>query len=283
VSVAADPLDAQMHERISVHQVCFPGVGLAALAGRWRELGTRRVTLISPSLLAEGGLAQARAALASGDYRVETVCHNFVSGPPLSPVEADWRAPRDALSRLIDITAELGGRSIYLLTGGHGTLAWGDAAEAFSAAIAPCVEAARAAEVALAVENASALYADLHIAHSLADTLTLAEMAGVGICIDLYFCWAEAELRELIERAMPICQLIQLSDYVYGDRFLPARAVPGDGVIPLERIIGWLLEAGYHGAFDLELLGPRIDAEGHLPAVRRAAMRVGALLTALGG
>jgi len=271
-----------MHERISIHQVCFPGASLAELAGHWRDLGTRRVTLISPPLLAEGGLAQARTALSSGDYRVETVCHPFVSGPSLSRLKADSQAPREALLRLIDIAAELGGRSIYMLTGGHGTLAWDDAAEIFSAAVAPCVEVARAAGVALAIENASSLYADLHIAHSLADTLTLAEMAGLGVCIDLYFCWAEAELRDLFARAMPICHLIQLSDYVYGDRSLPARAVPGDGVIPLERIVGWLLEAGYRGTFDLELLGPRIDAEGHLPAVSRAAGRVGALLTALG-
>ncbi len=69
-----------MHERISIHHVCFLGASFTELAGHWRALGTRRVTLISPSLLAEGGLAQAQAALASGDYRVETVCHIFTSG-----------------------------------------------------------------------------------------------------------------------------------------------------------------------------------------------------------
>jgi hypothetical protein len=29
--------------------------------------------------------------------------------------------------------------------------------------------------------------------------------------------------------------------------------------------------AGFQGSFDLELNGPRIDAEGHLAAVRRSA------------
>ena len=56
---------------------------------------------------------------------------------------------------------------------------------------------------------------------------------------------------------MPRCGLIQVSDYIYGDQSPRARAVPGDGAIPLERILGWALDAGYHGAFDLELLGPR--------------------------
>ena len=57
--------------------------------------------------------------------------------------------------------------------------------------------------MALAIENASALYADIHFAHTLRDTITLAEMAGVGICIDLFHCWAEADLCDLVERALP--------------------------------------------------------------------------------
>ena len=58
--------------------------------------------------------------------------------------------------------------------------------------------------------------------------------------------------------------------------------MPGDGAIPLERILGWALDAGYRGAFDLELLGPRIDDEGRLDATRRAAEYVGELLHKLG-
>ncbi|HKY89474.1 MAG TPA: TIM barrel protein, partial [Nevskiaceae bacterium] len=126
------------------------------------------------------------------------------------------------------------------------------------------------------------LYADVHLAHSLRDTVTLAQMAGIGVCIDLFACWTEAGLRDSIERAVPRCAVIQVGDYVYGDRALPSRAVPGDGHIPLQRLIGWALDAGYAGAFDLELLGPRIDREGHLAATARAAERVGAILQALG-
>ena len=40
--------------------------------------------------------------------------------------------------------------------------------------------------------------------------------------------------------------------------------MPGDGDIPFDRILGPLLAAGYTGAFDLELIGPRIEAEGAL-------------------
>ena len=47
---------------------------------------------------------------------------------------------------------------------------------------------------------------------------------------------------------MPRLQVVQVSDYVYGDRALPCRAVPGDGAVPFKRILEWMLGAGYKGA-----------------------------------
>src|SRR3546814_7541044 len=93
-------------------------------------------------------------------------------------------------------------------------------------------------------------------------------MAGLGVCIDLCCCWSEAGLRATIERAIPRCGIVQVSDYVYGDRAMPCRAVPGDGAIPIRTMLEWMLGAGYEGAFDLELLGPRIEREGRVAAVR---------------
>ena len=49
--------------------------------------------------------------------------------------------------------------------------------------------------------------------------------------------------------------------------------MPGDGDIPIGRILGTVLAAGYAGSFDLELIGPRIDAEGYDRAVPRAVER----------
>lgn len=271
-----------MHDRISINQICFQSESLAAFLGHLHELGARRASFLSTALLADGAIGQIRADRAGGDYRIETIAHVFMAGGPISTGGADWQAPRETLTRLIDIAGEIGARSIYLLTGGHGALEWEEAAASFCEALSPCVEQARTADVQLMVENASHIMADIHLAHSLADTIRLAEMAGVGVCIDVFGCWVEGGLRDLISRALRHSRVVQLSDYVYGDRSLPARAVPGDGAIPLRRLVGWMLEAGYEGPFDLELLGPRIDAEGRVAAVRRAADNVGAMLTALG-
>ncbi len=267
-----------MHERLAVHQICFANLGIADYIRQCRELGAQRIGLISPPLLAPGGMDEARAGLADGDLAVQAIAHVFRAGH-LSADRGEWRESRDNLKRIIDSAAKLDAQTVYMVTGGHGGLDWEAAADCFCEAIAPCVDHARAAGIDLAIENAACLYSEIHIAHTLADTIRLAEMADIGVCIEMFFCWAEADLPGLFARAMPRCPLVQLSDYVYGDRSLPARAVPGDGDIPLARLLDQLQAAGYNGPFDLELLGPRIDEEGPASAVGRAADHVGELLT----
>jgi sugar phosphate isomerase/epimerase len=253
-----------VHNRLSVHSVTFLGMPLAEQHAVWRALGLTRLSLID-SQLDEPGLAQ---IIGQDGYAVDTVYHLFESG--------------EGLSRVVETAAALGARVVYMLTGGRGELSWEQAAERFCAAIAPCVREARQAGVALAIENASALYADIHFAHTLRDTIALAEMAGVDVCIDLFHCWAEADLAGLVERALPRTVQIQLSDYILGDRALPARAVPGDGAIPIEPFLRQTLAGGYTHGFDLELIGPRIEAEGRLEAARRGCDSVSTMLERLG-
>jgi sugar phosphate isomerase/epimerase len=270
-----------MHDRVCIGSICFPGESLQAVAEHWRELKPPRVSLVSYTV-AEAGLPALRAAIAGGGYRLENITHPVLGMRPLSD-KTLWPQARETLADVIGAVESLGGRSIYMLTGGHGQLAWEDAAEAFCELVAPAVGQARDAGVKLMIESASPVFADVHIAHSLRDVVQLADMAGIGVCIDVFTCWTEAGLKSTIEKAVPNTGLIQLSDHKLGDRSPPNRCVPGDGDIPLKQILGWALDAGYAGAFDLELLGPRIDAEGRVAACRRTADWLGEFLAERGG
>jgi sugar phosphate isomerase/epimerase len=263
-----------VHERLSVHNVTFYGAPLADLEAYWATLGVSRLSILDSQLLDPGF----PMLLQRNHYTVEAVYHLFAGGG----LSGDPHAARDALCTVIDAAAGARARTVYLLTGGRGTLTWERAAERFCAMVTPCVAHARAAGVALAIENASSLYADIHIAHTLRDTVTLAEMGALGICIDVFHCWAEGDFEATVQRALPRTELIQLSDYVLGDRALPGRAVPGDGTIPIEAFVAQALAGGYAHGFDLELIGPRIDEEGRLEAARRACDVVGAMLNRLG-
>jgi len=244
-----------------------------------RTIGVQHMTLVTPKLMAPGELEEAVSALRAGGTRVATVNHVFATFPTLA---SDQGIAAQRLAAAIDIAGTLGADAIYLLTGGRGSLDWEGAAQRFAQLIEPCRQIARARNVTLLVENANALNTDIHIAHTLADTIRLARIADIGLCIELHACWMEAGLASLFRDAVPITGLVQVSDYVLGDRTTPCRAVPGDGVIPLDRLIGDLLESGYAGVFDLELVGPRIAAEGAHAASTRAAERLSDILVKLG-
>src|SRR5207245_11622532 len=57
------------------------------------------------------------------------------------------------------------------------------------------------------------------------------------------------------------------------------RVVIGDGDIPLRRLCGALADAGYDGWYDIELLGPAIEAEGYEAVVPWAIARFRGLWT----
>ncbi len=258
-----------MHPRIGLHQVAMMGEGTQAFLDHCHALGVRNVTVVSPKLFSE------ELPLIPDGMNVASLNHLFAVHPDL---ERDAGEAAGSLSRALAIARALGAKSLYLLTGGRGSLDWDAAAERFATLIAPFRECG----IPLLIENASALNADIHMAHTLRDTIELAEQAGIGLCIDLHSCWAEAGLASLFRRASPLIGLVQPSDYILGDRSTPCRAVPGDGAIPLERLIGELLEAGYQGVFDIELLGPRIETEGPRIAIQRAAEHMSEILVRLG-
>jgi sugar phosphate isomerase/epimerase len=268
-----------MHSRVCLHQVAFVNESPLEFIRHCRAIGVPHMTLATPLLKAPGCLEEVKQELALGGPRVETVNHPFAMFPNL---ERDDREATEELLRAIDIAAALGAPNIYMVTGGRGSLSWEEAAARFAELIAPCRPSAHEKGVRLLVENASAYSVDIHIAHTLPDAVRLAELAGIGVCIELFACWYEAGLKQVFERAMPSVGLVQVSDYVLGDRTAPCRAVPGDGTIPIEALLNDILQAGYQGVFDLELLGPRIEAEGNRAATRRAAENLSSILERLG-
>ena len=111
---------------------------------------------------------------------------------------------------------------------------------------------------------------EIGFVHSLRDSVELAERLDLGVVVETNYCFAERDLETTLQRAGSRIATVQVSDLVPPSTVIPDRAVPGDGVIPLERIAVLATAAGYAGPFEIEQLGPRIEAEGYEPALRRA-------------
>ena len=195
---------------------------------------------------------------------------------------ATWPAQRDRLDAAADAAAATGAATVVLTSGPAGSHRWADALARLCDAVAPVRDRAAAAGVQLALENTSPLRLDLSFVTTLRDCVDAAGEADVGVCVEVNSCFAERDVDDTLRRGVALGRVrhVQLSDFVVGSTSTPDRAVPGDGDIPLARILDVLATAGYRGPFELELVGPRIEAEGYEPAIRRALARLAPLLDA---
>ena len=136
--------------------------------------------------------------------------------------------------------------------------------------IGPVTDYARAQDIRLCVEHTGTGSRHISFLHSFADTVDLAKETGIAIVMELQTVWYERRLPQLFRENVERIALVQVSDFSIGEEPRLNRKVPGDGDIPLEWIIGQLLNAGYGGLFDIEVLGPHIEAEGYEHALRRS-------------
>ena len=268
-----------IHPRVSVSSFCSVQNPFGDDLALWSELGVDHVGLNIGKVDA-AGWDTATAAVKDASLRVSNL-----AGPAPAAADADEEAQRVVLETVIrgvEFARDVGAPCLYIVSGGPGRCSWDEAAARFASAIAPVSQHARERGVALAIEPTNPLRADVSIVFSLRDTVRLARAADLGVVVELQACWLEPDFAEAVRADIDRVRLVQVSDFVIGTLDTPNRAVPGDGHIPLERLLGHVLDAGYEGAFDLELLGPRIEAEGYEGAIRRSVDRLSDILDRLG-
>ena len=261
------------HPRLSVSEMCTYPWSLADELTLWDELGVRQVGLISAKVDAFGRDA-AIAALRERSMVATTVITGMfdLSDP------TGWDTTRATINDAIDLAAEIGGCT-YLTPGRRDGRSFDELAASLAAAIAPCAAHAESRGVRLAIEPS--LRTDVSFVHTLRDGTDVAERAGIDVIADIGNCWMERDVEDTVRRAGLRIAVVQISDAVFGTTENPSpggRVVPGDGDLALDRFIEAALDAGYTGPFELEVVGPAIEAEGHGPALRRSVERANALL-----
>jgi sugar phosphate isomerase/epimerase len=252
------------HPRLSLNGICSMSQTFDADLALWEQLGVDHVGVITPKVEAVGWDA-ARHALAERGLRVSNVsCY------------------KQGLPGSVEFTAAVGADVLYMVVGSGGTLTWEEAAEQFSAEMAPWVALGDAHGVRLAIEPTNPLRTDVSFVHTLRDAVDLARMAGTGVVLDFYSTWYERGLADLVRKNIELIRLVQINDFKLGTFDTPNRVAVGDGDIPVERLLALVLDAGYQGVFDLELLGPRIEEEGYAPPIVRSLERASEMLAQLG-
>jgi sugar phosphate isomerase/epimerase len=267
-----------VHPRVSLSAISTFRWDLDADLAFYERAG---VTAIGASLakLEAAGLEQGARRIRDAGLRVT----NLIGlGPFQLAHPSQWPDQRARVLRAVDAAEAVEAECMILTTGPAGSLTWENAADALEDALAPVIADAAARGIPFGLEHTNSLRVDVGFVHTLADVVDLARRLGIGVCVETNACWAERGLGATITAGVDTFRIVQVSDYAVGTLSTPNRLVPGDGDIPLERVLGQMLEAGYEGCFDLELVGPRIDEEGYESASARAVDALGRMLVELG-
>ena len=265
-----------MHPRVSINALSSFNWPLERDLALMAELGVRHFGF--PMLKIEADIPGGVAAIRESGLDVACVAASASNSSLL-----EGEAALAVLGPAIDTAAALGSPLCYFTSGKSPPGSTTDAAcEALASALQPAQAYAAERGVRLAIENNSTTTRHLGFVHTLRDAVELAEEADIDICLELQNCWLERGLAGLFRTHAKRLGIVQVSDYLVGEDMRLNRRVPGDGSIPLVWLIERLLEAGYQGLFEIEVLGPRIEEEGYAAAIRRSTDWLSNLLDRLG-
>jgi sugar phosphate isomerase/epimerase len=269
----------QTHPRVSLSMLSHWNWTVEQDLAFFDQEGVEVIGLSLAKMRDGGGWERYVDRIRDGGYRVT----NVVGLGPIAWSDPGRRAEGVAKTRdALDAAVAFGAECMILTTGPAGSLTWEDAADAYADTVGPVLEEYASSGTRITLEHTNGLRVDVGFLHSLRDAIDLARRLGVGVCMEINACWAERGLGATIVDGIDTIGIVQLSDFAVGTMSTPNRLVPGDGDIPIRRILGQLLDAGYTGVFDLEMIGPRIEEEGYASTSVRAVEYVGGLLTALG-
>ncbi|MCW5635058.1 MAG: sugar phosphate isomerase/epimerase [Rubrivivax sp.] len=248
----------------------------------------RGIRAVSPwrDQVAAAGLAATAAQLKALELELSGYCRG---GLFTYTDAASKQAVRDDNLRALDEACTLGAPCLVLVVGAlpgalAGKVAHKDIALArtqVGEGIAWLLEQARARRMPLAIEPLHPMYAaDRACVNTLAQALDLCEAldpapageaAALGVAVDAYHVWWDPDLESQIARAgggsdgdsgrgrganrllaFHVCDwLVPTTD------LLEDRGMPGDGVIELPRLRGWVEAAGFAGYSEVEIFSRR--------------------------
>jgi sugar phosphate isomerase/epimerase len=221
-------------------------------------------------------IAQARALI---DHHGLTVSGVVLSG---GYTHADGRARERQLQHTIwglRACRALGTDCLLMVPGAAGELPRSVARELTIECLRAAVPTAKAEGVRLAIEPLHPRHSDF--VNTIGDALDLVEAVDDPLCgvfVDTYQVWETPHLGEEIARAGDRIFGVHLADAPIRPSSLEDRRIPGDGDLPLQRMVDAIEATGYTGPYALELMAPELWNSDYGNLLDRCAQAARALL-----
>ena len=173
------------------------------------------------------------------------------------PTEGGLKSRIADTRKAIETAERIEADTLIILVGPIGSLTSPQAFEVLRRALEEVVPYAEKNGVRLALEPTHPMYrADTSFMTTLAEAIDVCEAfesPNLGVYIDVYHVWWDNTIYEQIARARGRIFGVQLSDWKMKTKSLEDWGLPGEGVMPLRRLLEAVETAGWDGLYDVEV------------------------------
>lgn len=208
----------------------------------------------------DGDAAKAAAMIRNAGLKVSSLCRG---GWFSAPTQSERRQRIADNLRAIDETATLEAPVLVIVAGPANGQTLDDARETYLDGMQEILDAAEKAHVTLGIEPLHPMYAgERSVVLTLKQANDLAEKlnhSSVGIVIDVFHLWWDADIWHEIDRAKGRIAGFHVSDWpVPLPGILMGRAMMGTGIIELRRLRQAVEANGYTGPIEVEIFNEEV-------------------------
>ncbi|OLT63588.1 sugar phosphate isomerase/epimerase family protein [Moorena bouillonii] len=243
-------------DKLCIHTITTRPWSLEKALDEYSAEGVKGIS-VWQNAIEDMGAQQAGELIAS--YELEVV--SYVRGGFFPSTSPEKRAAAISHNKqMIEEAAAVGAPLLVLVCGAEPDQSLEESRAQIESGIEHLLPFAREHKVKLGIEPLHPMYADTRSAiNTLKQANDMAERLKdeyAGVVVDVYHLWWEENLKEEILRAGKQGNLLayHICDWKYPpEDMLNDRGLMGEGCIPLQKIRGWIEEAGFKGFHEVEI------------------------------
>ena len=258
-----------MDKNLSMAVTTTPTWDLGQCVEGWARAGLTQIGVTREKLEAYG---PARGIKKIKDAGLKVASFHGIGGLYAKDGPQRFEQNIDIARRGLEWCSELQAGCGLIVGGPRGERTWEEAAKDYMDGVREILPEARERGIPLALEPLHPVRAQWMWLNTLKDACDLAaEMNDpmVGVVFDFWQHWWERGIERIIAENVSRIFVVHVSDYKLETIHLPDRAMLGEGIVPVARLLRALRDAGFQRTYEIEVITQDMERLGYDAGIAR--------------
>ena len=264
-------------KNLSMAVTTTPGWDLGQCVEGWARAGLTQIGVTREKLEAYG---PARGIKKIKDAGLKVSSFHGIGGLYTKLQPQRFEQNLDIARRGLEWSAEMKAGCGLIVGGPREGRTWEEAAKEYMDGVRQILPAARERGIPLVIEPLHPIRQQWMWLNTLKDACDLAsEMDDpmVGVVFDFWQQFWERGIEETVRQHAQRIFLVHVSDYKLETVNLPDRAMLGEGIVPVGRLLRALRDGGYGRVYEIEVISGDLERMGYDAAIGRLVEAYGRL------